>query len=930
MVLPPGLILTGAVSCVRLIYSRGQQAKRRGEGMLEKVYKPGDIEKRWSGAWSGAGIFKADPASPDPGYCIILPPPNVTGMLTVGHALGTTVQDILCRWKRMTGHEVLWQSGTDHAGIATQNVVERSLAERGTSRIELGREKFLEECWRWKELYHGRIVEQLGRLGASLDWSREVFTLDPGVSRAVREVFVRLHEKGLIYRGRYIVNWCPRCGTAISDEEVEFREEDSKLWYIAYPFADGTGEVVVGTTRPETMLGDVAVAMSPLHERAKGLEGRMVRLPLTGREIPVILDEAVDPEFGTGFLKVTPAHDATDFEIGLRHGLDPFVVIGSDGMMNEQAGDFTGMDISAARKAVLGELEKQGLLRKTEDYRHAVGHHDRCGNVIEPYVSKQWFLRMESLAAPAIASVKEGETVFFPERWRNIYLSWMEGIRDWCISRQLWWGHRIPVWYCGACGVEMVAREDPSECAACGSKDLRQDEDVLDTWFSSWLWTFSPMGWPDQTAELRKFHPTDVLVTGGDIIFFWVARMIMASIEFMEEIPFSDVYITGIVRDAQGRKMSKSLGNSPDMIDIIDRHGADAFRFSLMMLSPPGQDLLFDEKKVEVGQHFANKIWNAARFVLSQEEGESLFAGGGLRSDPDCMTGLFEILYGAPPSGSFETGWEDHWIASRLAARMEEYSVAIGSYRFDEAARTIYEFFWHEFCDWYLEFSKPALRGGGDRAGGAALTARTVLGASMVMLHPVMPFISEEIWSMLSPGAPLLAGFHFRGKPAGMRDAELDADVSLMMEIVTAIRNIRQSFNIPYQKELSVVINTEQGSGLCAGIGRFESQIMGMAGIGDLVVEDGAEKPAGSAAAGLTRLEIYVPLGGIVDLGAERERFTKEIEKLGVECAKIGKRLEDEKFTRRAPADVVARERERFGEMEDRRRRLERILEDLA
>jgi valyl-tRNA synthetase len=898
--------------------------------MLEKVYNPDDIEKKWSDAWAGAEVFSADSAASAPGYCIILPPPNVTGMLTVGHALGTTVQDILCRWKRITGNEVLWLSGTDHAGIATQNVVERSLAAKGTSRTELGREKFLEECWSWKEKYHGRIIEQLGRLGASLDWSREVFTLDPGVSRAVREIFVRLHEKGLIYRGRYIVNWCPHCGTAISDEEVEFREEDSKLWYIAYPFADGSGEVVVGTTRPETMLGDVAVAMSPEHERAKELEGRMVRLPLTDREIPVILDEAVDPEFGTGFLKVTPAHDATDFEIGLRHGLDPFVVIDSRGMMNERAGSYGGMDIFSARKAVLDELKKQELLRKIEDYRHSVGHHDRCGNVIEPYVSKQWFLRMESLATPAIEAVNKGETVFFPERWKNIYLSWMENIRDWCISRQLWWGHRIPVWYCDACGIEIISREDPAECTGCGSREIRQDDDVLDTWFSSWLWTFSPMGWPEETADLEKFHPTDVLVTGGDIIFFWVARMIMASIEFRGEIPFSDVYITGIVRDGQGRKMSKSLGNSPDMIDIIDRYGADAFRFSLMMLSPPGQDLLFDEKKVEVGKHFANKIWNAARFVLSQEEGKDLFGADGPGSEPHCMTDLFEILYGEQPSGSFETGWEDEWIASRLAAGMEEFSRALDSYRFDEASKTIYEFFWHEFCDWYLEFSKPALRGGGDRGRGAAMTARTVLGASMVMLHPIMPFISEEIWSMLSTEPPLLAGFSFGGMPDGLRDEVLDRDVSLMREIITAIRNLRQSFNIPYQQKVKVVINTEEGKGLSESIGRFEGQITGIAGIGELTVADGAEKPEGSVAAGLSHLEIYLPLGGIVDLGAERERLGKEIEKLSAECAKIGKRLEDSKFTQRAPADVVERERERFGEMEDRRKRLEGILEDIG
>jgi valyl-tRNA synthetase len=550
--------------------------------------------------------------------------------------------------------------------------------------------------------------------------------------------------------------------------------------------------------------------------------------------------------------------------------------------------------------------------------------------VIEPYVSKQWFLKMDSLAAPAIDAVKKGETVFYPERWKNIYLSWMENIRDWCISRQLWWGHRIPVWYCDACGAEIVSLEDPPECTGCGSKEIRQDDDVLDTWFSSWLWTFSPMGWPEETADLEKFHPTDVLVTGGDIIFFWVARMIMASIEFRGEIPFSDVYITGIVRDGQGRKMSKSLGNSPDMIDIIDRHGADAFRFSLMMLSPPGQDLLFDEKKIEVGKHFANKIWNAARFVLSQDQGQDVFGTDGPGGDPVPLKDLFERLYGVEPAGAFETGWEEEWIAGRLAARMEEFSAALDSYRFDEASRVVYEFFWHEFCDWYLEFSKSALREGGSRGRGAALTARTVLGASMVMLHPVMPFISEEIWSMLSPEPPLLAGFSFRGIPEGMRNEELDGDVSLVREIITAVRNLRQSFNIPYKQKVRAVISTEEGKGLAERIRRFDGQITGIAGIGELTVEDGAKKPKGSAASGLSHLEIYLPLDGIVDLGAERDRLGKEIGRLAHECAKIGKRLGDSKFTGRAPADVVARERERFEEMEDRRKRLERILEDIG
>ncbi|MBN2184139.1 MAG: valine--tRNA ligase [Candidatus Krumholzibacteriota bacterium] len=899
--------------------------------MLDKVYDPISIDSKWTAVWERQGVFNADSESDRPSYSIILPPPNVTGKLTVGHALGTTVQDILIRWKRLQGYNVLWLSGTDHAGIATQNVVEKALRENGIGREDLGREKFLEECWKWKENYHGRIVEQLGRLGASLDWSRESFTLDPGVSRAVRKVFVTLYDEGAVYRGKYIVNWCPSCQTAISDEEVEFREESSKLYYIQYPFADGGGGVVVGTTRPETMLGDVAVAMSPEDPRSAQWQGRRVLLPLTGREIPIILDEAVDPEFGTGCLKVTPAHDATDFEIGLRHRLDPCIVIDRGGKMNEEAGAFSGMDIFSARKAVLEELAKEGLLEKTEDYRHSVGYHDRCGTVIEPYISRQWFMKMEGLAAPAVEAVRNGEIEFFPVRWKNIYLSWMENIRDWCISRQLWWGHRIPVWYCGDCSEEIVAMDDPLECPKCSGSDLRQDEDVLDTWFSSWLWTFSPMGWPEKTRELDLFHPTDVLVTGGDIIFFWVARMIMASLKFMDEIPFPRVYITGIVRDTKGRKMSKSLGNSPDPIDIIDRNGADAFRFSLMMLSPPGQDIMFDEKKVEVGRHFANKIWNATRFVLGQGEGElDLFGGECDPAEKEPILDLFGSLYGRVPAGEIGFGWEDRWIASRLVTRLREYENYLSSFRFDEAVKTIYDFFWHEFCDWYLELSKPAFREGGPRSSGAAVTVRSVLGVSMVMLHPVMPFISEEIWSMLSCEPPLLSAYHFKGADEKLIDGELEDDVMVFKEIVTSIRNLRQSFNIPHQKEVGIVINCEPGRSIPGKLSRFSSQIASMAGLSALEISDGAPKPPGSAAAGHSSIEIYLPLEGVIDIEAEKEKLEKELGKLAAECDKTARRLSDEKFTGRAPAEVIEKEKTRYLEMTDKRGRLERILEDLG
>ena len=894
--------------------------------MLDKVYNPSEIEGKWNGTWKEAGIFEADADSGADPYSIILPPPNITGILTIGHALGSTVQDLLIRWKRMRGYNVLWLPGTDHAGIATQKVVERSLHERGIDKEDLGRERFLEECFRWKDEYHRSIVEQLESLGASLDWSREAFTLDEGVSRAVREVFVRLYEKGLIYRSRYIVNWCPSCGTAISDEEVVFKPEKGKLYYIAYPFEDGGGEIVVGTTRPETMLGDVAVAISPRDEKAAELDGRLLLLPLTGRKIPIILDDAVDPEFGTGRLKVTPAHDATDFEIGRRHDLDPFIVIGRDGRMNEAAGDYQGLPIMEARERILSDLEEQGLLRRTEDYDHSVGHHDRCGEMIEPAVSKQWFLKMKELAEPAIRVVREGEVVFTPERWMNIYLSWMENIRDWCISRQLWWGHRIPVWYCEECDAVIVSAEEPEACDSCGGGGLVQDEDVLDTWFSSWLWTFSPMGWPGDTKDLRVFHPTDVLVTGGDIIFFWVARMIMASLEFMGEVPFRTVYITGIVRDAKGFKMSKSLGNSPDMIDVIGRTGADALRFSLVMLSPPGQDLFFDEGKVDVGRHFANKIWNAARFVLGQE---AAGGGGGGNGAEHPIRGLYDSLFGEQPQGETEFGWEERWIASRLLTRFEEMEHALESFRFDESARIVYDFFWHEFCDWYLELSKPAIRDGGARGLGASVTAKAVIAASLVMLHPIMPFLTEEIWSRLGGRESLLAGFNFDGPPGELREGDLEEDVALFQEVVTSIRNMRQNFGIEPAREVDVIISCAKGKDYTGKLELFRGQLVHMARIGELEIGEALQKPEGSAATGLVSLEIYMPLKGVIDIEAEKERLGKGIEKLAGDSAKIEARLKDERFISKAPPDVVERERERFREMDERMSRMRKILEDL-
>ncbi|MGM0484690.1 MAG: valine--tRNA ligase [Candidatus Krumholzibacteriota bacterium] len=894
--------------------------------MLDKVFNPNDVEKKWTETWERNSSFTPDSGSSAESYSIILPPPNVTGVLTIGHVLGTTVQDILARWKRLRGYNVLWLAGTDHAGIATQKVVENKLLERGVDLESMTREEFLEECWSWKEKYHGRIVRQLNRLGASLDWSREKFTLDQSVSNAVREVFVQLYEKGLIYRGNYMVNWCPSCETAISDEEVEFREKDGKLYYIAYPFAEGNGEIVVATTRPETMLGDTAVAVGPDDPRAEDLMGRKVRLPLTGRQIPVIFDEAVDPEFGTGSLKITPAHDPTDFEIGRRHSLDEVVVIDRKGFMNDEAGEFSGLERNQAREKVLEALREKDLLRRVEDYRHSVGHHDRCGTVIEPAVSRQWFMKMDQLAEPAIEVVRNGEVSFIPERWKNIYLNWMENIRDWCISRQLWWGHRIPVWYCDECGEVIVSRKEPTSCGECGGEPV-QDEDVLDTWFSSWLWTFSPLGWPRETEDLRTFHPTDVLVTGGDIIFFWVARMIMASMEFMNEIPFSSVYITGIVRDEKGRKMSKSLGNSPDPIDIIDRYGADALRFSLMKLSPPGQDILFDEKKVDIGKHFANKIWNASRLVLSQAGLKDTEISGEIEGGN--ISSIYSLLFGRQPRQDPEFGWEDRWIVSRLSAGMSEADRFISSYRFDEAVSAAYDFFWHEYCDWYLEFSKRAFQEEGSRPAGAAVTARAVLGLSMIMINPVMPFITEEIWSMLSAGNVTLADYRFYFPMDGLRDQQLEEDVSLVIEAVTGIRNLKQTFNVPQSEGVMAIFNFKNDSGLYQRLSSYSGQIREQAGIEEIEIVRGAEKPARCVTSGHLDFEIYLPMEEIADVEGEIKRIESKRDKLTSDLKKIEARLSNKQFLEKAPDEVVARERERVEELKLLRERMESTLRDL-
>jgi len=693
---------------------------------MSTAYNPAEIEPRIRECWQGK--FTAPDAPQGETFSIVMPPPNVTGALHMGHALDSTLQDVLTRWKRMQGFATLWLPGTDHAGIATQIKVEEKLREEdGVSRHDLGREKFLEQVWKWKDTYHSRIVSQLQQLGISCDWTRERFTLDEGCSKAVREVFVRLYEKGLIYQGEYIVNWCPRCQTALSDIEVEHQETASNLWHIKYPLTDGSGYIVIATTRPETMLGDTAVAVHPQDERYQHLVGKMLQLPVSGRLIPVIADEYVDPEFGTGAVKVTPAHDPNDFEIGVRHQLPHVIVIDNSGNMSKAAGKYAGMDRYQCRKELVTELDEGGWLVKTVEHQHSAGHCQRCDTVVEPLVSKQWFVKMKPLAKPAIEAVRNGEVEFIPQRFTKTYFNWMENIRDWCISRQLWWGHRIPAWYC-KCGETVVAVEEPKECPKCKG-DLTQDNDVLDTWFSSALWPFSTMGWPEATQDLSSYFPTSVLVTGYDIIFFWVARMIFSSLEFTGQVPFKHVYIHGLIRDDLGRKMSKSLGNGIDPLDIIKEYGADTLRFTLLTGAAPGNDIRFQQEKVESSRNFANKIWNASRFVLMNLEG-----------DP-----------GEVSEGDLDLA--SRWILDRFNHTAAAVSANLEKYELGEAAREIYEFLWNEYCDWYIEAAKLGLAGDEGQQRLTRSVLKKVLLGALRLLHPIMPFITEEIWQQLEPGS---------------------------------------------------------------------------------------------------------------------------------------------------------------------------------
>ena len=880
------------------------------EQNLSSVYDPKGVEEKWYAAWEKEGCFHAETDEQKDAFSIVIPPPNVTGQLHMGHALDNTLQDILIRWHRMRGDDTLWMPGTDHAGIATQIKVEEMLKkEEGKSRYDLGRDAFIERVWEWKKQYGDRITRQLRSLGASCDWERERFTMDEGCSQAVREVFVSLYEKGLIYQGHRITNWCVRCHTALSDIEVEHEEKEGHLYHLRYEVEGEVGRyVIIATTRPETMLGDTAVAVHPDDARYQDLIGKTLLLPVVNRRIPLLADDYVDPSFGTGAVKITPAHDPNDFEMGQRHNLEQVVVIGPEGNMTDEAGKYAGQDRYECRKALLADLEAMGVLVKVESHPHAVGHCQRCGTVVEPLVSKQWFVKMEPLAKPAMEVVRNGQVQFVPERFSRTYLNSLENIRDWCISRQIWWGHRIPAWYCESCGKTIVSREDLTVCPHCGGA-VEQDSDVLDTWFSSALWPFSTMGWPENTAELRQFYPTSVLVTGYDIIFFWVARMIMMGLEFKQEIPFRHVFIHGLVRDSQGRKMSKSLGNGIDPLEVVEKYGADTLRFMLITGNTPGNDMRFYWERVEASRNFANKIWNASRFVLMNLEGFT-----GQAPQPEQLT------------------LADRWILSRYDNVAKAVTENLGRFELGEAARLVYEFLWGEYCDWYIEMAKPRLYNKEEAAQRAVAqyVLWEVLEGTMRLLHPFMPFITEEIWQHLPHEGSSIMKASWPSSQAGRSDAAAEAQMNLIMEAVKGIRNMRAEMNVPPGRRSEVILQAgseEVRSVLQQNEGYFR-QLAAAEPVTLPVV--GAEKPENAMATVVAGLEVYLPLKGLIDVEKETARLSKERESLTKELARITGKLGNEGFMAKAPAAVVEKERAKAQECEDKLGAIRERMEYLA
>jgi valyl-tRNA synthetase len=869
--------------------------KARGADLATR-FDPGSFEDSTYASWSERGYFAANPHSGRETYVIVMPPPNVTAELHMGHGLNNTIQDILIRWRRMQKREALWVPGTDHAGIATQNVVERRLAAEGKSRWDLGREPFVKRVWDWVGETGGTILEQLKAIGSSADWSRTCFTLDPGPSRAVREVFVQLYEKGLIYRGKYIVNWCPRCATALANEEVEHEELEGALYYQRYPIVgDESNYVVVATTRPETMLGDTAVAIHPEDQRHQGLLGRRVLLPLAEREIPVLADEFVDPEFGTGLVKVTPAHDPNDFEIGLRHDLEQIDIFNKDATLSDAVPErFRGIDRFAARDAVVKELKERGLLEKIEPHTHSVGHCYRCHTAVEPRLSEQWFVRMRPLAEPALEAYRMGDVRFTPEHWGGVYEHWLENVRDWCISRQLWWGHRIPVWYCASCDAVLVQREDPDECSSCGSADLQQDPDVLDTWFSSWLWPFSTLGWPDETDDLKTFYPGHTLTTAPEILFFWVARMIMAGLEFMGEVPFRDVYLHGTVRDHTGRRMSKSLGNGIDPLEVVQIFGADALRFTLTNKLGIGADLQLNNEDLEesfhVGRNFGNKIWNAARLALPHLAGE---------------------VAALPERAALELA--DRWILSRLNSAIREVTDDLERFRLHEAAAELYRFFWNELCDWYLELIKARLydEENAEARSVAQAVLAEVLDLSLRLLHPIMPFITEDLWLRLPNRSEESIMIACWPEPrGGWDDPDAEAQIAILQEMLGAVRNIRSEYGVAHGQQIDVQLRAADEP-LRRAIEAEGDPALKLGGIGGLTF-DGELHGAGATAVLTSGAEVYVPLKGLIDLERERARLAKQEGELAGLVERAERRLADENFVGKAPEQVVEQSREKL------------------
>jgi len=877
------------------------------ERTLPKTYDPDPVESKWYDEWEKRGLFNADVDEEKKAFTIVIPPPNVTGSLHIGHAFNHTFQDIICRYKRMSGYNVLWLPGTDHAGIATQNVVEKKLASEGISREDLGREEFVKKVWEWKTEYGDRIINQQKRLGDSCDWRRLRFTMDEGLSKAVRAVFVRLYKKGLIYRGKYLINWCPRCHTALSDLEVEHEETAGNLYYVKYPIVGEDGFLTVATTRPETILGDTAIAIHPRSTDKKHLVGKSVRVPATDRHIPVIEDIMVDPEFGTGCVKITPAHDPNDFLVGQRHGLEQIPVIDESGFMNENAFDYEGLNVKDARKKIIEYLDSQQMIVKTEEIQHSVGHCYRCNTIVEPYLSEQWFVKTRKLADAGVSAVKDGSIKWVPKQWENTYFQWMENIRDWCISRQLWWGHRIPAWTCSECGHLTVSESDPTECENCGSHQIEQDPDVLDTWFSSALWPFSTLGWPDDTMDLQYFYPTSLMVTGFDIIFFWVARMIMMGLEFMEDEPFKDVYIHALVRDENGQKMSKSKGNVIDPLTLIDQYGADSLRMTIASLTVQGRDILLGPKRVETYRLFMNKLWNASRFALMN------------CSDFDKQM--------SPYDGHLRI--QDQWILERTDQVAEKITEYIDGYFVGEAARLIYDFVWGQLCDWYLELSKPALRGeeGQERKETTQAVIMFTFEKVLKLLHPFVPFITEELWQAFGFSNALLEECEWPVANSIKSGTSIQEQFSTLQEIISRIRNLRAEAGLPPQKKIERVLIRSNDDPTISLVTSNSDLISLLSNVEKIVmITEFDEKPSRSLTAVLPEAEIFLEIGSLMDVEAEIERLKIELEQVEINIRKSMSKLENEKFITKAPPEIIKKEKDRLKTSNDRK---ERILENI-